>query len=158
MPVIENSRKCLSEVVKGLGSFTNSAGTNYSYAVVDVKGAAAVDPIGTMVVWGAASAFEPYLAQDIALATASVLPNGAKVAVTVGTPEAGVGTNRADITLTATAQKMIVLYRHAEIDKGGLELGAITAPDLAEFYTALESQGVAVYDPATNVIPSYVTV
>lgn len=157
MPVIETSRKCLSEVVKGLGLFTNSAGTNYSYAVVDVKGAAAVDPIGTMVVWDGTSAFEPYLAQDISAAGASALPNGAKVAVTVGTPEAGVGTNRADITLTTTAQKMIVLYRHAEIDKGGLEEGSITAPNLAEFYTELEAQGVAVYDPATNVIPSYTT-
>jgi hypothetical protein len=156
MPVVETSRKHLSEVVKGLGAFTNSAGTNYSYAVVDVKGAAAVDPIGTLVVWDDTDAFEPYLAQDIAATGASVLPNGAKVAVTVGTPEAGVGTNRADVTLTTTATRMVVLYRHAEIDKGGLEEGSITAPNLAEFYTELETQGVAVYDPATNVIPSYV--
>ena len=75
MPVIETSRKGLSEVVKGLGLFTNSAGTNYSYAVVDVKGAAAVDPIGTMLVWDGTSAFEPYLAQDISAATASVFPS-----------------------------------------------------------------------------------
>lgn len=157
MPVVETSRKHLSEVVKGLGMFTNSSGTNYSYAVVDVKGAAAVDPIGTLVVWDSTSAFEPYLAQDISTTTASALPNGAKVAVTVGTPQAGVGTNRADITLTTTATKMIVLYRHAEVDKGGLEEGSITPTNLAEFYAELEAQGVAIYDPATNVIPSYTT-
>lgn len=157
MPVIETSRKQLSEVVKGLGLFTNSSGTNYSYAVVDVKGSTTIDPIGTLVVWDGTDAFEPYLAQDIAATAASALPNGSKVAVTVGTLLSGVGTNKADIGLTATATKVIVVYRHAELDKGGLEEGAITAPNLVEFYTELEAQGVAVYDAATNVIPSYVT-
>ena len=157
MPVIDQSRKYLSEVVKGLGLFTNSAGTNYSYAVVDVKGTAAVDPIGTLVVWDDTDAFEPYLAQDLSAVTASVLPNGAKVAVTVGTTQSGVGTDLGDVTLSATATKMVVVYRHAELDKGGFEEGSITAPNLAEFITELENQGVAVYDPATNVIPSYTT-
>lgn len=157
MPVVDTSRKYLSEVVKGLGLFTNSSGTNYSYAVVDVKGTATIDPIGTLVVWDDTDAFEPYLAQVISTTGASVLPNGAKVAVTVGTAEAGVGTNRGDVTLSTTATQMVIVYRSAELDKGGFEEGAITAPNLAAFYTELEAQGVAVYDPATNVIPSYTT-
>jgi len=157
MPVIDNSRKPLSEVVKGLGLFSNSSGTNYSYAIVDVKGSTTVDPIGTLVVWDDTDAFEPYLAQVISTTGASVLPNGAKVAVTVGTTERGAGTNFGDVTLSSTATQMVVIYRHAEIDKGGLDEGSITAPNLALFYSELEAQGVAVYDSATNVIPSYVT-
>jgi len=156
MPVVETSRKQLSEVVKGLNQFTNSAGTNYCYAVVDVKGSTTIEPIGTPVVWDDTDAFEPLDAQTIASVGDSVLPNGAKVALTVGTLQSGVGTNRADVDLTATATKMIVLYRTAEVDKGGIEVGTITEPNLALFLTELEKQGVAVYDAATNVIPSYV--
>lgn len=154
MPVVETSRKHLSEVVKGLGVFTGSSGTNYSYAIVDVKGSGDIDPIGQPLVWDGTDAFVPFVAQDIGATPASVLPNGAKVAISVG--ETFAGQNRADVTLSATATQLVVIYRHAEVDKGGVYVTGIGGGDLANFYTALESQGVAVYDQATNTIPSYV--
>lgn len=161
MPVVAESRKHLSELIKGVAAFECDAKVNYNYATVSVRtvsGTADVDPIGTLVVWdNANSAFVPYVAQDISAVTGSPLPDASPVAITVGTQE-GVGFNKADAALTTTPISMTVLFRGpAAVTREGYETAGIGAGDLDEFDAQMEKQGVAVVASAETVVPSFVT-
>ena len=64
MPVVATGRKHVSELVKGINAFRDDTGLNYNYASVSAEGAAAVDPIGTLLKWNDTdSAFKPLEAE-----------------------------------------------------------------------------------------------
>lgn len=158
MPTSFTSRKHLSETVAAVSNFGTEQGVNYTYAKVPVKGSGDIEPIGTPVVWNnATSAYEVYVAQDIAaVAGTPALPNGAPIGVTVGTYES-VGTNYADVTLSSTATEMYVLFRgEAAVKDAGIEWGTATAGDQAEFKLQLEKQGIAVVSQNTLAAPAFV--
>ena len=87
----------------------------------------------------------------------SPLPNSASVCVTVGNSK-GRGFNEADVTLSASAQKMTVLYRGpAAVSPTGMEVSGIDTDDLASFKKALEASNIAIADDATVVVSSTVS-
>lgn len=54
------SRKNYSDLIKGYGTYQDEAGVDFYFATVNVKGSAAIDPIGTMLEYNATgSAFYP---------------------------------------------------------------------------------------------------
>lgn len=86
----------------------------------------------------------------------SPLPDGAHIAVICG-PAEGRGFNYADTTLSSTAVNMTVIYRGpAALSKSGFEWGSTVAADQAEFYSALERQGIALVTAGTTVDPTFV--
>ena len=160
MPDVANSetRKRLSELVKDYGSFADTAGVDFYFGRVDVKGTGSVDPIGTPLVWNSVdSAFEVYLAQDIALVTTpSSLPNAAPICISVG-PRKGKGFNVEDVTLSATAVEMTVLFRGvAAVIESGIDWGAADTTAKTAFNLELEKQQIVVAPEAETVDPKYV--
>lgn len=217
MPVVNSTRKHLSELVKGVSDIQANQGVNFNYASVDVEGSGDVNNIGKLLQWSNAdSAFKPLVVNaDWAASTAysvgdvvkpttqdgleyvavvagtsgaseptfvnvegaettdntvtwmarrpygadvtSPLPNKASICVAVGSKE-GVGINKEDTTLSATAVKMHVLFRgEAGIVEEGLEdFSGFAAADQAEIRAALEANGIAVESAAEEVTPSFV--
>lgn len=151
MPILDTSRKHESELVKDFSDMKD-----YSFATVGVEGSSAIEPIGTPVFWDTtAGAFIPYVKNSVIGTADSSLPNGAVVAITCGTKE-GRGVNRADVTLSATATDMTVVYRSAQVVMDGIEFASdATAGERAAFRLALEKQGVSVLDSAAGVAPSF---
>lgn len=162
MPVVANStiRKRLSELIKGYDTFQDDAGVNFNFAIVDVKGTLAVDPIGTPLVWNnTTSSFEVYIAQDFSSITTSPLPDKTPICITVG-DHRGRGFNDSDVQLiSGTATKMCVIFRGtAAISEAGLDWNAGTnATNQGLFKTKLEQQRIAVVTDADTVNPTYVT-
>ena len=124
--------------------------------VVPVKGSGVFSVIGTPVVWVAASsAFEPYVAQTLTGLT-SVLPDQAPIGFLVGTA-AGYGINDGDITLSATATNLSVLFRgDVSVIETGIVWGASSDPQKAAFRVQAEKQGIKIVQSATTVTPSYI--
>lgn len=75
MPVVNTSRKQLSELLKGVSKFQNDSAVNYHFASVNAEGAGAVDNIGTLLKWSNVdSAFKPLVVNaDWAATTAYAL-------------------------------------------------------------------------------------
>lgn len=159
MPVLGTERKQESEVIAAFSKIGSEGAINYHFATADVAGSGAVEAMGIPVVWNPTNdEFEVFLAQDISAITEdSSLPNGAPVAVVVGTKE-GRGVNRADVTLSATAQPLTVMYRgEGAVKAAGIDFGAASAPNIALFKAQLEKQGIAVVDAAATAAPNYIT-
>lgn len=156
MPLLNTSRKQLSETVKAFDKMGHEQGVVVSFASVPVKGSTTIEPIGTPMVWdNASSAFVVYVAQDIsAVAGTPALPDASPICVSVGTKE-GRGVNRDDVTLTATATQMTALFRSGAVVMEGIEWGAASAPAKAAFRLQLEKQGVVVVDAAVAANPSF---
>lgn len=217
MPLVNESRKHLTDLLKGFTKFQYDAPVNYHFATVNVKGSGDVENIGTILSWeesqdafvvltanvdradstayvvgdvvkpltqdgfeyvcvtaGTSGASEPTFVaiegaitkdntvewmarQPYSADQTSPLPNKASICITVGAKE-GVGFNKVDTTLSATAEKMTVLFRgQAGIVEQGIEFATITeAADQAEVITALEMLDIAVHDEAEVANPSYV--
>jgi hypothetical protein len=157
MPVIYEERKVVSELVKAIADFENIGAVDYNFSRVGCIGSTTIEAIGVPMVWDSVnSAFEVYVAQSIPT-TDSLLPDGAPVCLVVGQRE-GYGVNTADVTLSATAQELTVLFRgKASIVNEGITWGAVTAPNQALFLTALEKQLIAVTTSATSANPAYVS-
>lgn len=87
----------------------------------------------------------------------SPLPNKAKLVLTVGAKE-GIGFNKEDTDLSATAVKMTALFRgEAGVVEEEIEgFSDLAADDQAEVRAALEAHGIAVESAAEEVTPSYV--
>lgn len=148
-------RKHYSEVVAGTGTLESNRMVDYYFSTVEVTGSGAVEPVGVPLVWNG-DEFEVYLAQDISAAAESTLPTGAKVAVAVG-GKAGLGDNVEDITLSGTASKMTAYFRgEASLLESGIDFGAATAPNIAEFKLALEKQGASFATECGPVATAYV--
>lgn len=156
MPTIANGRRHLSELIKAKAKFDNEGFVNYNYASVPVEGSSDVDPIGTPLVWvDANSAFEVYVAQDIAAVVNSPLPDGSPICLSVGAKE-GVGFNKTAITLSATAETMTAIFRGpAGYSEEGMDWGGAGAPAQAAFKLQLEKQGVASVATAAIADPSF---
>jgi len=158
MPLQYEGRKHLSDVEAGYFSFGTTSAVEYSFATVGVEGTGTMEPIGTPLVYDAtASAFVPYLAQDISAVTASSLPDGVSpVAVSMG-EATGLGVNTADISLSSTPVDVKVMWRAGAVKDGGIEWGSVTAPNQALFRQALEAQGIAVVESAADANPEFYT-
>lgn len=157
MPTSFATRKYLTETITAMSKIGAEAGINFHYALVDVKGSGDIEPIGTPVVWDDTDAFEVYVDQDItALTTNSTLPNASPIGVTVGTYEY-IGSNEADVTLSATATKMWVLFRgEGGVKEEGIEWDAgSSAGDKTAFRVLLEKANLAVVTQQTLATPAY---
>lgn len=157
MPLLGTERKTYTDFVKGVSTFENEVAADYNFARVDCIGSADIEPMGIPMVWSAADdAFEVFVDQTIPT-TDSALPNGSPVCFVVGQVE-GRGVNKADVTLSATAQELTVLYRGgAVVSKDGIEWGTAAAPAQAAFLLQVEKQGIAVIESATAASPAYFT-
>ena len=114
---------------------------------VAVEGATTTETDG--VVWIARKAYAP------ATDSTSPLPGKAQIGILVGN-QFGVGFNKADVTLSATAVTMTVLHRgDATIVDEGMVWGSVAAADQAEFLTALEDQRITTIANGEVVTPSY---
>jgi hypothetical protein len=51
MPTVSETRKQLSDLVKGVSMINGDAGVNYNYASVDVKGSGDIENIGVPLIW-----------------------------------------------------------------------------------------------------------
>lgn len=160
MPVLDQGRKYVSEVVAGTGVIEEVNGVDYFYAQVDVKegqtAGEVVSPVGLPLVYSAGdSAFIPYKDEDIALVTTSSLPNESPVCIAVGAKE-GIGFNKEDITLSGTAVVMTVLFRgSASVIHEGIDYDVSHAASEPAFEVQLEKQNIAVQTQAEEVIPSF---
>ncbi len=159
MPVLGTERKQESEVIAAFSKIGSEGAINYHFAAAQVVGSSAIEAMGIPVVWNSTNDnFEIFVAQDIsAITESSNLPNGAPVAVVVGTKE-GRGINRADVTLSTTAQPLTVMYRgEGAVKAAGINFGSANATNIALFKTQLEKQGIAVVDAAATAAPNYIT-
>jgi len=87
----------------------------------------------------------------------SPLPNQSTICVTVGTAE-GTGFNAADVTVSATSQKLTAIYRGAaSLADDGLETSGIDAADIASFKAALAKQGISFVASSTDVVSTYIS-
>lgn len=156
MPVNSTGRKYLTDLVKGVDSFSEDSAVRFSYETVAVGGTGEVDNIGIPLVWvNANSRFEVYVAQDISAVTGSPLPEGFPIAISVG-DKFGVGRNRADTNLATSGQQMTVLYAGpAAITNEGIVWGSATSGDQDEFRDQLEKQRMRIVANATTVTPAY---
>lgn len=157
---IEQGRKHYTEVVAGTGNFEEINGVDYYFDSVDVKAGTdtAVEPIGVPLVWIAAdSAYNIYDgSQDISAATSDGAPQGARVALAVGS-EVGLGNNTFDVTVTAAGVKMTAYVRGAAgILKSGIDFGAANSTQQDAFMAQLVSQGAKTVAEAGPVATSYV--
>jgi len=160
MPTVTNStkRRQISELIKGYDNFQYEKGINFYFATVDVKGTAAIDPIGTPLVWNnTTSAFEVFIAQDFSAIATSPLPDKSPICLTVG-DNRGVGFNEADTQLIAdTATKMTVIFRgEAGVSEAGLDWGTANGTNQGLFKNKLEQQKIAIVESATEVTPSFI--
>lgn len=176
--VVGTSRRQLSQVLKAYDSkFEDQGAVNYSFATVNVKEGVAtgevISPIGTALVWeSGVSAYIPLEAgTEVAAAVADgdatdsdgvpLIGGTAAVVVSVGQME-GRGFNKADLTLSSTAQQMTVVYRGQAVVKdgpipatGGDGIQWDTAIDAGEallFKSQLDIQGVGTFPISTEVV------
>lgn len=155
MPTLHTSRKQLSQLLTAASeTFHND---DASFATVAVTGSGSAEPIGTPIVWNDTDKkwVKYAAATDIDATKTSTLPNGAVVALTVGTQE-GVGRNFEDLTLTAGGVNARVVFRGAEVQNGGIEWGAINSTNQAAFVLQLQKQGVNVVQNAANATQLFV--
>lgn len=161
------TRKYLSEV---LSNFFDLHNKEYCFAPATVVNAdpVSIDPIGQPVVWNG-TAFEFYEnTTDLGdITTDSTLPDGAPVAVVVGSAM-GVGINDHDITVDSGGVELYVVFRGpasvktAHIDWDVLDAdgdASVTPADSGEqaaFIRQLEKQGVAEKLSAEVINPTYV--
>lgn len=169
MPLLDESRKMLTDLVVAVDTVYNTQFVNFSTHRVMVQGTGSIEPIGTPLVWNPTDEmFEVYVDQPLVsdpgdpeaeppvaptdVGTSS-LPGGYIVCVSVGRRE-GVGLNSADITLSPEGTEVSVLFRGpSQIKNDGIEWGAADAAAQAAFIKALELQNVSVVDAATEVDP-----
>lgn len=150
------NRKTMGELVARIGTKDASDFGTVNCILADVKGSTTIAPMGVPLVWVSAnSAYEPYIAQ--AIPTTGGVPDQSPVCVVIG-DSAYVGSNKADVTLTSTAQKLSVLYRgDASIKESGIVWsGSSSAPNKAAFRVALEKQGISIQDSATSAATSII--
>jgi hypothetical protein len=180
--VVGPARRQMSQVVKGYDKFEDEHAVNYVFATVDVKEGVAtgevIDPIGTALVWeSGVSAFIPYeggteVADAITDGNAvnsdgvPLVGGTAVVGVSVGQME-GKGFNKADLTLSSTAQQITIMYRGQSVVKdgpipatGGEGIQWFSTVDAAEallFKNQLDIQGVGIFPISTEVVtPTFV--
>lgn len=153
--LIDTGRKELSEVIAANPSGWED-GIEWHTVAVPVTGSATVAPMGIPVVYNGTE-FEPFLAQDISLATAFTAADGStfKVAIIVGDHQ-GVGYNHEDVTLSGTEITLTALATgKAAVLYSGVDFGAATAPQIAAFKAEMASQGVRIAAEAATVVPTY---
>lgn len=156
--LIETYRKRLSEVIAAQDNLLAETGVEWQTGAIPVVAASATveEPMGIPVVFNGTN-FERYLAQDIAAATAYTAEDGAsyKVAIVVGDYQ-GIGYNHEDVTLNTTPITLTALHTgDAAVYYSGVDFGAATAGDIAEFKAAMASQGVRAVKEAPTVDPTY---
>jgi hypothetical protein len=157
MPILGTERKTYTDFVKGVSTFENEVAADYNFARVGVKGSTVIQPLAIPLVWNNAdSAFEVYVAQTIPTDDSS-LPNGSPVCFVVGQKE-GRGVNKADVTLSGTAQDLTVLFRgQAVVSKDEIVWGAADTGAKAAFLMAVEKQDIAAIESADAADPRYFT-
>ena len=167
MPVIGNSRKHYSELVKQTSKIEYEGAGNYHYARVSVGtiGGGAdvdVDPVGTPVIWDDAQGLFVEYDGSITVATAagqtSSLPDGSPVAFIVG-PKEGKGLNEEDLTLTVAGTEATVIFRGEAIcaNKGITWNAGADAAEQAAFLLQIEKQGIAMIANSDVVDPTFVS-
>lgn len=152
---VDTGRKTLSQVIAARTDDSKTA-VEWNTTQVNMVGAngALIEPMGIPVIWNGTN-WERYVAQVVADADASDLPNGAKVAIVVG-DENGVGYNQEDVALAVAGVPVTVLYSgDAAILFSGVDATGIAAPALALFKAALAAQGVRSVQEAAVVAPTY---
>lgn len=160
MPLVAESRKHLSELVKGYSMLEKDAGFSYHFAQVTVVAGSDtnIDPIGTPIIWNDTDDEWNILANGDTVPTdATNLPNGAPMAITVGSAE-GVGHNKADVTVGTGGTVLTVMFRGpAGIVKEGITYpsGVLSATQTV-FEDQMEVQGIAIVPSADDVVPKFV--
>lgn len=164
MPLLDESRKMLTDLLAAVDTVYNTQFVNFSTHRVMVQGTGSIEPIGTPLVWNATDEmFEVYVDQPLVSdpdATPAVdvgsssLPGGYVACISVGRRE-GVGLNKADIELnTDDGAEVSVLFRGpSQIKNDGIEWGTADPTAQAAFIKALELQNISVVDAATEVDP-----
>lgn len=163
MPLLDESRKMLTDLLTAVDTVYNTQFVNFSTHRVMVQGTGSIEPIGTPLVWNATDEmFEVYVDQPLVNdpdaeppvdVGVSSLPGGHIVCVSVGTRH-GVGLNAADVELTEEGVELSVVYRGpSQIKNDGIEWGTADANAQAAFILALERQNVSVVDAAVEVDP-----
>ena len=88
--------------------------------------------------------------------TASTLPNNAPVGIVVGSA-AGLGDDKADITLSTTPQVLTVAFRDVAVVKEGITYeSSVLSPTRVVFEAQLEKQSVVVRAKSTAITQSFV--
>lgn len=176
MPItLDTTNKMVSEIISNFHELHNS---EYCFARVNVTNAAdvTIDPIGQPIFWDGLKFVFYTNTSDFAAAPPaggsvdSTLPDGAKIAVVVGT-KMGVGVVDEFPTVTSAGTELYVVYRGpaavktdkidwaVETTSGTNAVGApALAAKQAEFIKHLEKQGIAKKASATPVNPSYIEV
>lgn len=171
--VIATGRRYLSDVLKGYTMFEDDAATNYCFATVDLELTAALDDVmGLPIIWNDADdVFNVFVAQDpTAVADVTTLPNGAPIAVVVGTKE-GRGFNKEGLPIGTSPVTVVFRGPASVVDTVDPTAGATTldgpfggiywkgslAADRAAFNLQMEVQGVAVMNTTEKVDPNFVS-
>ncbi len=157
MPIVATSRGYLSNV---LWDAEENDTYTISYAPASVRttsGTLVKSALGIPVIWdNAISAFRPLANSDTIPATASTLPNNAPVGIVVGSA-AGLGDDKADITLSTTPQVLTVAFRDVAVVKEGITYeSSVLSPTRVVFEAQLEKQSVVVRAKSTAITQSFV--
>lgn len=160
MPVLFSERKFLSEVIADIDTYGDSNKLDVHYATVEFGGAA-VQPIGTPVVWvDGNSRFEVYTAeaQITAAKTAASSPLvGDAVCGILAGDKFALGNNKEDTT-TATQYVMALVRGERAVIEAGVDFGAISDANKDAFKAEMLDANISMIGSVTEVTPSHLNV